>query len=47
MTSDNAPAGNFRATPVSVDAATINPTAAGEAPSSRAKSGKTGDRHIA
>jgi hypothetical protein len=41
------PAGSFSKTPVVVEAATTSPTIGAEAPSSRARSGNSGERHIA
>jgi hypothetical protein len=46
-TSDNAPAGSFTMMPVIVEAPITKPINAGPAPSSRAKSGSSGDRQIA
>jgi hypothetical protein len=45
--SDHAPAGSFSNAPVIVEAATTTPTVGAVAPSSRARSGNNGDRHIA
>ena len=44
--SDSAPAGSFRNTPVSVEAPMTKPMRDGPAPSSRAKSGRSGARQI-
>ena len=46
-TSDQVPAGNLRKTPVMVEDATTSPTIGADAPSSRASSGSSGERHIA
>ena len=45
-TSESAPAGSLKMTPVIVDAATIMPISSGKAPRSAAKVGSTGLRAI-